>query len=124
MRSRFDLVTIDTPRPGLLAAFWCAALGLHETEREDGDRWVVLGDSDGNRRIGIQRSAHTPGGIHIDLACGPAEFDEEVARLTGLGAVLRSPTRTESYGRIANFADPAGNAFDLCAYRHGGSAAG
>jgi predicted enzyme related to lactoylglutathione lyase len=124
MHSRFDLVTIDTPRPGPLAEFWCAALGLREIEREDGDRWVVLADSDGTRRIGIQRGAHVPGGIHLDLACGPAEFDEEVARLAGLCALLRSPVRTESYGRIANFADPAGNAFDLCAYRHGGSAAG
>jgi len=38
----FDLVTIDSPHTERLAAFWSAVLGLTETEREDGDRWIVL----------------------------------------------------------------------------------
>lgn len=111
---RFDLVTIDTPHPDELARFWCAALGLHELEREDGDRWLVLGD--GMRRIGLQRGAHRGGGVHLDLACDPSCFDEEVARLASLGARLLVPVRAEPYGSIANMADPDGNPFDLCAY--------
>lgn len=118
MRAAFDLVTIDTPAPERLAEFWIAALGLHESEREDVDRWIVLSDTAGVRRIGLQRGVHRPGGMHLDLACGAHEFDAEVGRLQTLGASLRGHARHEPYGSIANLLDPDGNAFDLCAYRH------
>ena len=118
MNARFDLVTIDAPDPDRAAAFWAAALGLHETEREDGDRWIVLSDSVAVRRIGIQRGPAAPGRMHLDLACEPAEFAAEVERLTALGAALHGPVRAEPYGSIANFADPDGYLFDLCAYGH------
>lgn len=117
MPARPDLVTIDTPSVDVLGAFWCAALDLVETEREDVDRWVVLSSRDGVRRIGLQRGATRPGGVHLDLACDVGEFGAERARLLALGArELRSP-RVEPYGAIANLADPDGNPFDLCAYR-------
>ncbi|MFN3217985.1 MAG: VOC family protein [Acidimicrobiales bacterium] len=117
MSARFDLVTIDTPDVDRLAGFWAAALGLVEVEREDVDRWVVLADRGGVRRIGLQRGTHRPGGTHLDLACDPVDFDDEVSRLVALGAALLAPARREPYGSIANLADPDGNAFDLNAYR-------
>lgn len=117
MGATFDLVTFDSPDTDRLAGFWSAAIGLHEIEREDGDRWIVLADADGHRRIGIQRGEHRPGSIHLDLACHPDEFDAELTRLTTCGAVELSSPRREPYGWIANLADPDGNAFDLCAYR-------
>jgi predicted enzyme related to lactoylglutathione lyase len=113
----FDLVTLDTPHTDRLAAFWAAALDLVEVEREDVDRWVVLASRDGARRLGLQRGAHRPGSIHLDLSCSPDEFDDERARLLGLGASECRPPRVEHYGSIANLADPDGNLFDLCAYR-------
>jgi predicted enzyme related to lactoylglutathione lyase len=116
MTARFDLVTIDSPRTERLAAFWAAALHLVEVEREDGDRWIVLAERDGPRRLGIQRGNHWPGGVHLDLACDPAEFDAEVARVVALGATLERPVRREPYGSIANLADPDGNLFDVVAY--------
>ncbi|MEQ1699863.1 MAG: VOC family protein [Ilumatobacteraceae bacterium] len=116
MPASFDLVTIDCPHPDAAAAFWSAALGLHETEREDGDRWIVLSDANGARRIGLQRGPARPGGVHLDLQCDVDEFDAEVARLLALGAAQRSPARYEPYGSIVNLTDPDGNAFDLCAY--------
>lgn len=116
MTSRFDLVTIDTPDTGRLALFWASALGLVEIEREDIDRWVVLGSADGQRRIGLQRGPHLRGGVHLDLACDPHEFEAEVHRLVALGADLLVPVRHEPYGSIANMADPDGNLFDVCAY--------
>lgn len=116
MSARFDLVTIDTPDVDRLAAFWAGALALVEVEREDVDRWVVLADGNGGRRIGLQRGRHRPGGTHLDLSCDPADFDDEVRRLLSLGATLVAPARSEPYGRIANLADPDGNAFDLNAY--------
>ena len=116
MAARFDLVTVDSPRTDALAAFWASALGLHEVEREDGDRWIVLADADGQRRAGVQRGATHPGSIHLDLACAPDEFDAEFARLVELGAVALDEARREPYGSIVNLADPDGNPFDLCAY--------
>lgn len=115
--TRFDLVTIDSPDTERLASFWRAALHLHESQREDGDRWIVLSSADGVRRIGLQRGVHRPGGTHLDLACEPDEFDAEHARLLTLGAVELAPPRHEPYGSIVHLADPDGNAFDLCAYR-------
>lgn len=117
MAARFDLVTIDTPDTERLAAFWSAVLGLHEVEREDGDRWIVVAGQDGIRRLGFQRGEHRPGGTHLDLECETTEFAAEVARLADLGSTLVRPVRDESYGLIANLRDPDGNAFDLCAYR-------
>ena len=116
MPARFDLVTVDTPDTGRLGVFWCAALDLHESEREDIDRWIVLSGSDGVRRIGLQRGAHRSGGAHIDLTCDVVEFESERQRLRGLGATETQSPRVELYGSIANFADPDGNLFDLCAY--------
>jgi predicted enzyme related to lactoylglutathione lyase len=114
--TQFDLVTIDTPHTDALAAFWSAVMDLVETEREDGDRWIVLSDRHAIRRLGFQRGPHRPGGTHLDLVCPIDDFDREAQRLRGLGARDTRPARTEPYGRIANFVDPDGNAFDLCAY--------
>jgi predicted enzyme related to lactoylglutathione lyase len=104
---RFDLVTFDTPSTEVLAAFWSEVMGLTESEREDGDRWIVLSDNQGIR----------PGGTHLDLVCSLENFDAEHVRLLALQATETRPVRRESYGMIANFVDLDGNAFDLCAYR-------
>ena len=116
MASTFDLVTIDSPAPDRLARFWSLALDLVEVEREDGDRWIVLAERDGRRRLGIQRGRHRPGGLHLDLACDPAAVEAEVARLRSIGASIVGPPRREPYGWIVNLADPDGNPFDLCGY--------
>ena len=116
MSTRFDLVTLDSPDTGRLAHFWSAVLDLHEVEREDGDRWIVLADADGRRCIGLQRGATRQGSVHLDVACAPGAFEDELNRLSALGAASLSKPRREPYGAIANLADPDGNPFDLCAY--------
>ncbi len=121
MTTRFDLVTLDAPDTNAAAAFWSAAASLPEVEREDVDRWIVLADDDGRRRLGIQRGLTRAGSVHLDLACAPADFDSEIERLVALGARLVAPPRREPYGSIANLADPDGNPFDLCAYAAPGS---
>jgi len=118
MTIQFDLVTIDSPDTERMAAFWIAAMGLVESEREDVDRWIVLSSADGVRRIGIQRGGHRLGGVHLDLSCSSTEFASERERLLALGATETRPARVEHYGAIANLADPDGNLFDLCAYVH------
>ena len=117
MSTTFDLVTIDSPHPAVLAVFWVEALGLVETEREDGDRWVVLSEPSGQRRVGIQRGpTRVGGGVHLDLRCPVDEFASEVARLLALGATAVGTPRQEPYGYLANLLDPDGNPVDLCAY--------
>jgi predicted enzyme related to lactoylglutathione lyase len=114
--ARFDLVTIDAPDTDAAAQFWSETAGLHEVEREDVDRWIVLADAGGQRRLGIQRGPTRPGSMHLDLACDVGDFDGELARMVALGARLLAPPRHEPYGSIANLCDPDGNPFDLCAY--------
>ena len=114
--SRFDIVTLNSPRTKELAKFWAELLGLQEIEREDGDRWILLGNTNGGRTIGFQRGEHVAGSIHIDLSCSTSDFPNERERILRLGAVETRPMRSEPYGLIANFADVDGNLFDLCAY--------
>lgn len=114
--SRFDIVTLNTSRTNELSKFWAELLGLQEIEREDGDRWILLGDANGGRTMGFQRGEHVAGSIHIDLSCSTSDFSNERERMLQLSAVETRPMRSESYGLIANFADPDGNLFDLCAY--------
>jgi predicted enzyme related to lactoylglutathione lyase len=118
MATVFDVVTFDVAEPARISAFWRAALDLVETEREDGDRWIVLSTRDGVRRIGLQRGTPRPGTVHLDLACTLGQFDREMARLVALGATVVRAPRREPYGSIVNLTDPEGNGFDLCAYTH------
>ncbi len=115
--TEFDIVTFDTTNTDDLARFWADALSLVEVEREDGDRWIVLGTAT-TRVLGFQRGEAVAGAVHLDLRCGVDEFADERDRLIGLGATELEPARQEPYGWIANLADPAGYAFDLCAYEH------
>ena len=114
--SRLDIVTLNTPHTDELSKFWADLLGLQEIEREDGDRWILLGDANGGRTIGFQRGEHRDGSIHMDLSCSTDDFQNERERMMHLGAIETRPMRSEPYGLIANFADPDGNLFDLCAY--------
>lgn len=114
--SRFDIVTLNTLRTNELSKFWANLLGLQEIEREDGDRWILLGDTNGGRTMGFQRGEHVAGSIHIDLSCSTSDFPNERERILRLGAIETRPMRSEPYGLIANFADVDGNLFDLCAY--------
>ena len=114
--SRFDIVTLNSLRTNELSKFWADLLGLQEIEREDGDRWILLGDTNGGRTIGFQRGEHVDGSMHLDLSCSTRDFPAERERIMQLGAIETRPMRSEPYGLIANFADPDGNLFDLCAY--------
>jgi len=114
--SRFDIVTLNTPRTNEISKFWADLLDLQEIEREDGDRWILLGDTNSGRTIGFQRGEHVAGSIHLDLSCSTDDFPNERERMMQLGAIETRPMRSEPYGLIANFADPDGNLFDLCAY--------
>ena len=131
MPACFDLVTVDARDSVAVAAFWSAALDLHEVQREDAPdgpgRWIVLADAAGLRRLGVQHIADLkptstpltgPGKPrwHLDVVCRLEEIDTEIIRLSGLGGRVIRPVRREEYGAIAAMADPEGNVFDICAY--------
>lgn len=132
MPARFDLVTVDAHNSVELASFWANALRLRELEtEEDADgpgRWIVLGDADGTRRLGVQRIAglrHASSAIdgpqksrwHLDVVCDIDEIETEIERLVAVGACIVRAVRREVYGAIATLVDPEGNIFDVCAYR-------
>jgi hypothetical protein len=87
------MVTIDCSDPQSLGKFWTAALGT--TVAGDYGEFVLL---DGAPALGLQKVPEPRTGkdrIHVDLRAD--DRATEVARLTGLGALV--------------LADPGGNQF-------------
>ena len=126
MVSRLNEIVLDCPDPGVLAPFWCAALGLQVI---DADNEVVeLYDRvlDDEARLAEFRAGpvvptlvlvrtpdqrdHRKSSVHLDISPIDRSHDEEVARLLALGATHADIGQTgdESWTVLA---DPAGNVF-------------
>ena len=109
-------------------AFFVGALGFELVEdspatTDDGraKRWVVvrppdaatgilLARADGDRQaraVGDQFAGRVGLFLRVD------DFDATHARMIAAGVGFRSEPRDEPYGRVAVFADVAGNAWDL-----------
>jgi hypothetical protein len=127
MTSKFTELAIDCADPGGLARFWCSVLDYEVQDEEDGV--VAIGSPmvpEGKNRLGpvppTLTFAHVPEGktvknrLHIDVNPADRSQDEEIARLTGLGATVLSDSRPEI--SWVTLADPEGNEFDVLAGRH------
>ena len=112
-------LTIDSADPAALADFWGKALGRPVSPGAvAGDTAVdATGPESGPRML--LHNVPEPKGIHLVLVT--EHYDEEVERLTGLGATplneiklpaVRSGLITYTV-RQTTFADPEGNEFDL-----------
>jgi hypothetical protein len=112
-------LTIDSADPAALADFWGKALGRPVSPGAvAGDTAVdATGPESGPRML--LRNVPEPKGIHLVLVT--EHYDEEIERLTGLGArplneiklpAVRSGLITYTV-RQTTFADPEGNEFDL-----------
>jgi Glyoxalase-like domain len=112
-------LTIDSADPAALADFWGKALGRPVSPGAvAGDTAVdATGPESGPRML--LHNVPEPKGIHLVLVT--EHYDEEIERLTGLGAralneiklpVVRSGLTTYTV-RQTTFADPEGNEFDL-----------
>ena len=112
-------LTIDSADPAALADFWGKALGRPVSPGAvAGDTAVnATGPESGPRML--VRNVPEPKGIHLVLVT--EHYDEEIERLTGLGArplneiklpAVRSGLITYTV-RQTTFADPEGNEFDL-----------
>lgn len=106
-------ITFDAHDAKTTASFWAQALGRSLAAGGDETRAAVEADpAIPGSRIGFQQ---VPEGktvknrMHLDLAT--SDFDDELQRLTGLGA---TKLRESSAGlHFATMADPEGNEFDL-----------
>ena len=127
MTSKFTELSIDSADPGGLAWFWCSVLDYEVQDEDDGV--IAIGSPlvpEGMNRLGpvppTLTFAHVPEGkriknrLHIDVNPADRSQDEEIARLTGLGATVLSDNRPEF--SWVTLADPEGNEFDVLADRH------
>ena len=125
---RLDKITIVVDDYDRAIGFFTGALGFELAEdspslTNDGrpKRWVVvrppgaqtgilLAQADGERQgaaVGNQTGGRVGFFLRVD------DFDAARARLTAAGAEFRTEPRDEPYGRVAVFADPWGNKWDL-----------
>jgi Glyoxalase-like domain len=112
-------LTIDSADPAALADFWGKALGRPVSPGAvAGDTAVdATGPENGPRML--LRNVGEPKGIHLVLVTD--HYDEEIERLTGLGARPLNETKLPAVRsglitytvRQTTFADPEGNEFDL-----------
>jgi hypothetical protein len=116
-------LTIDCADPAALADFWGKALGRPVSPGAvPGDTAVDATDPASGPRM-ILHHVPEPKGFHLVLMTD--HYDEEVERLTGLGArpvneiklpAVRAGGATFSVSQTT-FADPEGNEFDLVIWR-------
>jgi hypothetical protein len=112
-------LTIDSADPAALADFWGNALGRPVSPGAvPGDTAVDSTGADSGPRM-ILHNVPEPKGMHLVLITD--HYDEEIERLTGLGArplnQIKIPavrTGGVTFGvSQTTFADPEGNEFDL-----------
>ena len=115
----FAALTIDCADPAALADFWGKALGRPVSPGAvAGDTAVDATGPDSGPRM-ILHNVREPRGIHPVLVTD--HYDEEIERLTGLGArplneIKLPEVRTGGVTFAVSqttFADPEGNEFDL-----------
>jgi predicted enzyme related to lactoylglutathione lyase len=119
----FAALTIDCADPAALADFWGRALGRPVSPGAvAGDTAVdATGPENGPRMIlhNPPESGTAKNSVHLVLVTD--DYDEEIERLTGLGArplnEIKLPPAALPPGvaavRQTTFADPEGNEFDL-----------
>jgi predicted enzyme related to lactoylglutathione lyase len=119
----FAALTIDSADPAALADFWGKALGRPVSPGAvAGDTAVdATGPESGPRMIlhNPPESGTAKNSVHLVLVTD--DYDEEIERLTGLGArplnEIKVPPAALPPGvaaiRQTTFADPEGNEFDL-----------
>jgi catechol-2,3-dioxygenase len=109
-------LTLQTPDPERLAAFYVDALGLAVLQRA-GDRiWLACGErtrlglwSPGEKEFGDEGGRH----VHFALSVRSGQVTRIADRLTRLGIDHRGPVEHDGGDRSLYFADPEGNVVEL-----------
>jgi predicted enzyme related to lactoylglutathione lyase len=116
----FAALNFDCADPAALAGFWGNVLGRpFGPGTVAGDMAVDATDPASGPRLVLHPDADVPqtgkNGLRPILLTD--HHDEEIRRLTGLGATVMTP-RTQAPGvRLTTFADPEGNEFDLVTFQ-------
>jgi len=116
MSSNVFGVSLDAHDAYAAASFLAAALGRTITDGADSSNAVLNADpAIPGSRIGfhqVPESKTVKNRMHFDLIT--TDFDAEIGRLTGLGAVKLNEIDGDS-AHWATLADPEGNEFDVIA---------
>jgi hypothetical protein len=114
MTSRIATIVINAIDPQLVASFWCDVLGWEPVPSDED--LVTIAPRDGQWPtidvVPVPDRKSVFNRLHLDLRADGASFDDELARLLGLGAT------TADVGQPADatwvvLADPEGNEFCL-----------
>lgn len=111
-------LSIDCADPAALADFWGKTLGRPASPGAvPGDMAIDAADPASGPRM-IFHPLPEPGAAknRLRLVLATDHYDEEVERLTGLGAAPLNETRLPAV-RWTTFADPEGNDFDLVTWQ-------
>jgi hypothetical protein len=107
-------ITFDCADPGALARFWAQVTRWPVTEEnQPGFEECAVGTADEGRPrlyfVRVPEGKTVKNRVHLDVMPTDRTQDEEIVRLTGLGATVVSDRRPE-FGWVI-LADPEGNEF-------------
>ena len=113
MSSVISTLTFDCAAPLELARFWGAVTGwpLHEESEDEEAMIVAPGPLAPMLFLRVPEGKSAKNRIHFDLRPADRMRDEEVDRLTGLGAAIHSDMRRPDGTGWVVLTDPEGNEF-------------
>lgn len=124
MRQRITLVTLVVPDYEAGIDFYVRKLGfglLEDKTMGEGRRWVRVSPPGGGvalllaKAIGAAQTAAigNQAGGRVGFFLETDDFDRDHMRYSAAGVEFREAPRMEPYGKVAVFADPFGNLWDL-----------
>lgn len=114
MSSTIHNITFDCADPLAVARFWAEVTGWRVRQRYEHEEYAVGPAADTRPFLYFVKVPEGKAGknrVHLDMAPADRAQDEEIARLTALGASVVSDRRPE-FGWVV-LADPEGNEFCL-----------
>lgn len=128
MTQQLALISLLVPDYDAAIAFFTDAMGfdlLEDTDLGDGKRWVRVGPKGAQtafllaKAVGdVQLAAiGNQGGGRVWLFLQTDDFDGDHTRMQNNGVVFNEEPRNEPYGKVAVFADPFGNRWDLIQFK-------
>jgi catechol-2,3-dioxygenase len=119
-------LTLQTPAPRRLAAFYREAFGWKLLSEDDDRVWLACGDrarlglwSPGRKEFGDRGGLH----VHFALSVRPPVLDGLARRLRGLGIEAEGPVEHEGGDRSLYFEDPEGNVVEAWSFFEEGDGA-
>jgi catechol 2,3-dioxygenase-like lactoylglutathione lyase family enzyme len=124
MGRRLALLSLLVPDYDAGIAFYVGQMGfelLEDTDMGQGKRWVRVGPAGAETAFLLAKAVGDPqvaaignqGGGRVWLFLSTDDFDRDHAKMQANGVQFEEAPRAEPYGKVAVFADPFGNRWDL-----------